>query len=125
MMAIEGQAVRSRKAGIRLKKIARISSWLLLICVALLVFSGWGITQTGVIYEITGGLIDRRIANEIHRAVNLPLAVFFLLHVFINIGLSVKSKKSYIKQIVNWGLFALGALVLGAVIYMEYFRLGG
>ena len=124
-MAIEGQAVKSRKAAIWLKRIARASSWLLLISVALLVFSGWGITQTGIIYDATGGLIDRRIANEIHRAVVLPLAVFFLLHVFINIGLGTAGKKSYIRQMATWGLAALGISILGIVIYMEYFRPGG
>jgi hypothetical protein len=124
-MENEGTKNGGSAAGKRLKKIARISSWLLMACVAVLVFSGWGITQTGVIYNATGGLIDRRAADAIHRGVVLPLAVFFLAHVFINIGLGIKSKHAYIKQIVIWAMLVIGAGILALVIYMEYFRLGG
>jgi hypothetical protein len=124
-MAIEANAKEKRKARFWLKKIAGISSWLLLVSVAVLVVSGWGITQTGVIYRITGGLIDRRLANEIHRASILPLAFFFLAHVLINISLGIKGKRPYLKQILNWVLPAMGAAILALVIYMEYFRLGG
>jgi hypothetical protein len=108
-----------------LKRLARISSWGLFAGVIVLVSSGWGITQTGVIYKFTFGLVDRRLADEIHRASVLPVAFFFLLHVFINISLSLASKRSITRKIVNCGLIAIGAAVLGLVIYMEYFRLGG
>ncbi len=124
-MAIESEAAGRHKTGIWLKKVARISSWLLLVSVAVLVISGWGITQTGVIYNATGGLIDRRIADAIHRASVLPLSFFFLLHVLINIRLGVTSRRSYIKQIINWALLIIGAVILGLVIYMEYIRPGG
>ncbi len=124
-MAIESEAAGRHKNGIWLKKVARISSWLLLVSVTVLVVSGWGITQTGVIFNATGGLIDRRIADAIHRASVLPLSFFFLLHVLINIGLGVSSRHSYIKQIINWALLVTGAGILGLVIYMEYIRPGG
>lgn len=124
-MAVEGEAVKGRRWGVWFRKLARLSSWLLLVSVAVLVFSGWGITQTGVIYDITGGLIDRATANTIHRVTVLPLSIFFLMHVFINIGLGITSRYSYVKQIINWALLALGASILALVVYMEYFRLGG
>jgi hypothetical protein len=124
-MAINDKAGGGRKPGIWLKKVARISSWLLLVNVAVLVVSGWGITQTGVIYRFTGGLIDRGDANAIHRGTVLPLSFFFLLHVMINISLGISGKHPLLKQIVNWVMIALGAGIMGIVIYMEYFRLGG
>jgi len=124
-MTIESEAVKTQKAGIWLKRIARASSWLLLLSVVVLVVSGWGITQTSVIYHLTGGLIDRGKADSIHRAAVLPLSIFFLLHVLINIWLTINSKHSYVKQIIGWTFFAVGAGILGLVIYMEYFRLGG
>jgi hypothetical protein len=124
-MVNEGETTGKGKTGKRLKKIAGISSWLLLVCVAVLIISGWGITQTGVIYNATGGLIDRRTADAIHRAVVFPLTFFFLTHVFINISLGIKSKHRYIRRIINWAFLVIGAGVLALVIYMEYFRLGG
>ncbi|MHB8085188.1 MAG: hypothetical protein ACYDHZ_05150 [Dehalococcoidia bacterium] len=109
-----------------LKRIARISAWALLICVAVLVLSGWGITQTGVIYQITFGLMDRRLADIVHRATNIPLAFFFLCHVLINIRLNLKNiKRPYINWLINGVLIAIGIYIMCLVVYMEYFRLGG
>ena len=108
-----------------LKTIARTNAWLLLICIVVLVFSGWGITQTATIYNITLGLVDRRPANAIHRATILPLAFFFLLHVLINIRLSVTSRRPYIIWMTNGVLLAMGVCILWLVVYMEYFLIGG
>ena len=49
----------------RLKIISRISAWLLLAAAVILIFSGWGITRTEIIYKVTFGLIDRRLANNL------------------------------------------------------------
>jgi len=124
-MATESSGQIVRKPGVWLKRLARISSWGLFASVAVLVLSGWGITQTSVIYNITFGLIDRRLADAIHRASILPLAFFFLTHVFINISRSPVFKRAVTRKIVNGALIAAGVMVLGLVIYMEYFRPGG
>jgi len=110
---------------IQLRRVARISAWRLFITVVVLVVSGWGITQTGVIYNVTFGLIDRRLADAIHRATILPLAIFFLLHVLINVKLVITSKHSFLKWLGNIALIIIGAGILGVVVFMEYFRLGG
>jgi cytochrome b subunit of formate dehydrogenase len=109
----------------RLKYLSRLSAWLLLATVVVLVISGWGITQTGVIYKLTFGLVDRRLADAIHRATNLPLAIFFLLHVLINIRLAIKIRRRLVAWLVNGVLIVVGSCIIGVVVYMEYFRLGG
>jgi hypothetical protein len=119
------ETVKSGNNSLWLKRISRGSSWLLLISVIILVLSGWGITQTSVIYKLTGGLINRGIADAIHRAAVLPLSFFFLLHVLINIGLSITSRHTWVKQVISGVFFVTGAGILGIVVYMEYFRLGG
>ena len=125
-MVIKNGAPKDHNANVWLKRITRTSAWVLLVCVVVLVLSGWGITQTGVIYKITFSLIDRRLADSIHRATILPLAFFFLLHVLINIRLAITSSRHpYIVWLTNGVLIAIGACVLGIVVYMEYFRLGG
>ncbi len=108
-----------------LKRLSRVSAWGLLASVIVLVFSGWGITQTGLIYQITFGLVDRRLADSIHRATNGPLAVFFLAHVLINIRIAVTRRRPSHLWLIDSILGIIGIGLLGITIYMEYFRLGG
>jgi cytochrome b subunit of formate dehydrogenase len=108
-----------------LRKIANISAWLLLASVAVLVLSGWGITQTEVIYKLSFGLIDRRLADAIHRGSVLPLAFFFLLHVLINIRLKITSRRKSVVWLTNGVLITIGVCIMALVVYMEYFARGG
>ncbi len=108
-----------------LKRISRISAWALLISTVILVLSGWGITQTEIIYKLSFGLIDRRLADTIHRAFILPLTFFFLLHVLINIRLKITSRRPFIVWLSNGALIAIGACIMALAIYMQYFVPGG
>lgn len=107
-----------------LKRLARASAWALLVAVIVLVVSGWGITQTGIVYRATFGLMDRRLADAIHRAANVPLA-FFLSHVLLNIKLAVSQSYPSRRWLINSILILIGAGLLAIMIYMEFFRLGG
>jgi len=93
--------------------------------VVLFIVTGWGITRTDVIYKITFGLMDRRLADSIHRGLNAPVAFFFLLHVLINIRRPLAARFSGRTWLVDGVLIAIGVAVLGIAVYMEYFRLGG
>jgi cytochrome b subunit of formate dehydrogenase len=106
-----------------LKRTARGSAWALLACVVVLLVSGWGITQTGVIHSLSFGLIDRRTADSIHRASNVPLALFFLAHVLINIRFGISARR--LGWLVDAVLIVVGIAALTIVVYLEYFRLGG
>ena len=108
-----------------LKRVSRASAWALLVGIVVLIVSGWGITQTGIIYKITFGLIDRRLADTIHRATNLPLAIFFLTHVLINIKLAISRNFASRAWAINTILILIGAGLLGIMVYMEWYRLGG
>ena len=114
------------KTTVWLKRLAMFSAWVLLAGVVVLIFSGWGITQTGVIYRLSGGLIDRRLADQIHRDSNVPLAFFFLSHVFINIQLIITRHRSTpLKWLSAAILLIVGIALMAGMIYMEYFRRGG
>jgi hypothetical protein len=113
------------KRDILLKRIAQASAWALLVTVIVAIVSGWGITQTGIIYRLTFGLINRGLADAIHRAVNIPLTVFFLSHVFINIKLTISRRSPSKGLLTGTVLGVVGAALLAIMIYMEYFRLGG
>jgi cytochrome b subunit of formate dehydrogenase len=113
------------KTYVYLKRIAEASAWALLVTIVVAVVSGWGITQTGIIYRLTFGLINRGLADAIHRAANVPLALFFLSHVFINIKLKVPQRSPSMRWLTSSILGVIGAGLLAIMIYMEYFRLGG
>jgi len=118
-------AAVAAKTDILLKRIARASAWALLAAVIVAVVSGWGITQTGIIYRLTFGLIDRGLADAIHRATNVPMALLFLSHVFINIKLMISRRGPSKGLLTSTILGVIGAGLLAITIYMEYFRLGG
>ena len=117
--------VGTGKTDVYLKRITRASAWALLVTIIVVVVSGWGITQTGIIYRLTFGLIDRGLADAIHRAANVPLALFFLSHVFVNIKLTISKRSPSKGWLTNCVLGVIGAGLLAIMIYMEYFRLGG
>jgi cytochrome b subunit of formate dehydrogenase len=108
-----------------LKAISRASAWALLVGVGVLIISGWGITQTGVIHSITFSLIDRRIADAIHRDTNVPLTVFFLMHVLTNIKIGLSRSRPSRQWLINGILILVGLALLAIMVYMEFFRLGG
>jgi hypothetical protein len=114
-----------KKPNYLLKILARASAWALLAGVLVLIVSGWGITQTGIIYSLTGGLVDRKMADAIHRAANAPLTFLFLSHVLINIRLMVSPKKPVSVWMTNIVLILIGMGLTAITIYMEYFRMGG
>lgn len=111
----------ARKADLYLRRIARASAWLMLITIIVLLVSGWGITRTGIIYKASLGLIDRGAADSIHRAIQVPAAVFFTTHVLLNVRLNLPSRclrKAWLLSIL---LVIIGACAVGGVVYMEYF----
>jgi cytochrome b subunit of formate dehydrogenase len=111
----------ARKTDVYLRRIARTSAWLLLITIIVLLISGWGITRTEIIYKASLGLIDRGEADSIHRAIQVPAAVFFTMHVLLNVRLNLPSRYLRKAWLVNSLLVAIGVCVVGGVVFMEYF----
>jgi hypothetical protein len=103
-----------------LRRLARISAWLLLAGVVVLVITGWGITHTGTIYQMTLGIVDRRLADFIHRSVNAPLAILFLVPVLVNIKLAAIRRAWRHPGLTNSLLIITGLILMSIVVYMEY-----
>ena len=110
-----------RKTDVHLRRIARACAWLLLITLIVLLVSGWGITRTEIIYKASLGLIDRGAADSIHRAIQVPIAVFFTTHVLVNVRLNLPSRYLRKAWLFSTLLGAIGVCVMGGVVYMEYF----
>jgi hypothetical protein len=111
----------AQKADLYLRRIARASAWLLLITIIVLLVSGWGITRTEIIYKASLHLIDRGAADSIHRAIQVPAALFLTTHVLLNVRLNLPSQ-CILKAWLSDSLLAIiGVCVVGGVVYMEYF----
>lgn len=123
-MALENTVLAVPKFVQWLRRFARVSAWLLLVVVVLLVLSGWGITRTEIIYKATFGLVDRRLADSFHRIINLPMAVFFLTHVLINIRLAITTTKPALIRLVNTLIIIVGVALMALFVYVEYFTQG-
>jgi len=111
----------ARKTDVYLKRIARASAWLLFVSLIVLLISGWGITRTEIIYKASFHLIDRGLANSIHRTVQVPTALFFVLHLLTNVRLNLPSRWLQKAWLFNSMLIALGVALLVGVVYMEYY----
>ena len=99
-----------------LKRIARLSAWLLVTAIIISVLSGWGITRTVIIYQASFGLVNRGVANAIHRGLQIPMAAILLVHVLVNAKLSLSR---YGAGFVNAVLVAIGLALIAVVVYME------
>jgi thiosulfate reductase cytochrome b subunit len=116
--------IQSNKTKKVLRTLATISAWALLAMMVVIVVTGWGITQTSIIYKLSFGLINRGVANSIHRAANIPLAFFFLTHVLINIKLASMKRSLRWQWLVNGVLIVVGIALMVLVVFMEN-RIGG
>ncbi len=99
-----------------LKRIARLSAWLLVAAIIVSILSGWGITRTEIIYQASFGLVNRGVANAIHRGLQVPMAAILLVHVLANVKLSLSR---YRAGVVNAVLVAIGLALIAVVVYME------
>ena len=101
----------------KLKSVQRLTAWLLLAAILILGVSGWGITRTDIIYRASFHLINRGLADAIHRYLQVPTALIFIAHVLINVRLNLpRRRKTWVTDTI---LIALGIILLGIVIYVE------
>ena len=110
-----------RRSDVWLKRVARASAWLLLLTIIILLISGWGITHSEIIYKASFGLIDRGTADSIHRAIQIPAALFFTTHVLLNVRLNLSSRYKRKSWLLNSIIVTIGVCVMAGVVYMQYF----
>jgi hypothetical protein len=118
-MEIESSSKSDPQGSSVLKLIARISAWLLLVGIIVLLVSGWGMTRTETIYKASFHLIDRGLANRIHHDVQLPMAAILITHVLTNLRLNLPSRYEKKSWLFNSILIILGVCLLVGVVYME------
>ena len=102
------------------RRLSRWSAWTLLAIVLINLFSGWGITRSGIIYRASLGLVDRGVANQIHRLSQLPMVIIFLVHVLANIS-AMSGRRFQRTWPLDTLLVVVGLGLIGLALYLEYF----
>ncbi len=68
-----------------LSKVGRWSGWIALALLGATALSGYGITASRLIEPVTFGLLGKAASLRLHHYMDVPLAVFTLLHVGIGL----------------------------------------
>jgi thiosulfate reductase cytochrome b subunit len=105
-----------KPANYYLMKLNRAIVWVLLVLMILLLLTGYGLAKPNLIYALTGGLIDWRLASSLHSLLDIYLVFFLVLHVIIEIKFTLmrwgfkKQKLLNLLMIMlgsSWGIFLL------------------
>lgn len=105
----------------KLKYLSKITAWVLLALIIVELVSGWGITRTEIIYRASLGIIDRGLANTIHRDIGIPMSAVLLTHILANIKLNLLPKSWRTRRAVNPMLIGVGIGLLALAIYMQQY----
>lgn len=65
-----------------MKKIIR---WLLFIIAALIIITGYGISNYKTVETLTFGLLTKSISFQIHTFLSLPFVILLIIHVYLAI----------------------------------------
>jgi hypothetical protein len=103
-----------------LRKLGRFCAWALIVLILLYFVSGYGITKSGMIYRLTGGLMDRGAALWLHNILTLPMAFAFLCHTLISIRFAMIRWNVRNKTGLNWVFLGIGAVLFGLACYAYF-----
>lgn len=67
------------------QEIKRMVQFALLILSVLMVLTGLGITQPGIIEPLTGGILGKMISNRIHSFLWGPLVIVLIIHIYLSL----------------------------------------
>lgn len=101
-------------------KFSRVCAWSMIVMVILYFLTGWGMTKTGMIMGLTGGVLHRFLANQIHHYLILPMAFAFICHTLISIRFAMIRWKVKNKIILNYAFLGSGVVLFGLVCYAYF-----
>ena len=93
-------------------KINRIVVWVLLALMIIYIITGYGLTKPNLIYLLTGGIIDYRVAIFLHNTLDVPLFIFLFVHVVIEIKFSLMRWGFKNQKLLNLLMAMLGLFFL-------------
>ena len=112
----EANGIFSGKIELRLRQFGRFCAWSLLVMVVLYIVTGFAQLKSGMIYNATGGLLNRATALWIHEKLTIPLAFVFICHSLIAIRFAMIRWQVKNLRVVNWVFLSVGAVLFGLTI---------
>ena len=103
-----------------LMKANRVIVWALLFLMILLAITGYGLTKPNLITSLTSGLIDYQTALHLHTLLDVPLLVFLVVHVAIEIKFSLMRWGFKSQKLLNLLVLLLAAFSLILIVYVEF-----
>lgn len=67
------------------RKVRRLVAWLLFFMTVLVLLTGFGINEPGIIGPITGGLLGKSIAERVHIYLWGPFIILLVLHMSLSL----------------------------------------
>jgi thiosulfate reductase cytochrome b subunit len=67
------------------KTVRRLVAWLLFVMTVLVLLTGFGITEPGIIGPLTGGLLGKSIAERAHIYLWGPFIILLVLHMSLSL----------------------------------------
>jgi hypothetical protein len=106
-----------------LKRLNRLLVWPTLILSAIFVISGYGITNPGLVTELTGGALTRAVSLKLHLALAFPILVLLTIHILI--GAKSALTRWGVKEgiLLNVFLLLVGIFTMSLLALMQYFIL--
>jgi cytochrome b subunit of formate dehydrogenase len=108
-----------KSAGYYVMKFNRVIVWILLVLMVILIISGYGLTKPTLINALTFGLIDHQTAFDLHTWLDLPLFALLVIHVLIEVRLSLVRWGFKHRRLLNLLILLLGSVCLLFILYIE------
>jgi len=105
------------------KKLNRLLVWPTLVLSVIFVVSGYGITNPGLVTELTGGVLTRAVSLKLHLVLAFPILMLLTIHVLI--GAKSALTRWGVKEgiLLNVFLLLAGIFTMDLLALMQYFIL--
>lgn len=104
-----------------LKKLNRLLVWPTLVLSIIFIISGYGITNPGLVSELTGGVLTRAVSLELHLALAFPILTLLTIHVLIGAKSALTRWGVKEGMLLNVFLLLVGIFTVTLLALMQYF----
>jgi hypothetical protein len=118
---IQGETVK-KSINFYLAKMNRFLIWPTLVLFIVYVLSGYGITNSRVISELTGGALTHSLSLSIHTTIAMPVLFLVSIHVLIGLRSGLRRLGIQDGRLLNIFLILLGVLSTTLIILMQFLR---
>lgn len=118
---IRGKMVK-RRIGFYLAKLNRLLVWPTLVLFIVYVFSGYGITNSRLVGELTSGVLTHSLSLSIHTTIATPVLFLLSIHVLIGLRSGLIRQGVQDGRLLNVFLILLGVLSTTLMILMQFLR---